>query len=168
MLLHDLNVRCELKQRHREHKLRMSIPRSARNGENIWHISIISGLVRHKHKKCSILHHYSYILGIVLGRLFHAHTIHADHIQYLWLFLHAPITSPVSITTWTASKNGLAWSMSNLMKLDESVVLKLIRQGYILTNLINMSVKLFSTVSIVFFPVDFKSARYHSIFCIFN
>ena len=43
-----------------------------------------------------------------------------------------------------------------------------IRQGYILTNLINMSVKLFSTVSIVFFPVDFKSARYHSRFCIFN
>ena len=42
------------------------------------------------------------------------------------------------------------------------------RQGYILTNLINMSVKLFSTVSIVFFPVDFKSARYHSRFCIFN
>ena len=43
-----------------------------------------------------------------------------------------------------------------------------IRQGYILTNLINMSVKLFSTVSIVFFPVDFKYARYHSRFCIFN
>ena len=43
-----------------------------------------------------------------------------------------------------------------------------IRQGYILTNLINMSVKLFSTVSIVFFPVDIKSARYHSRFCIFN
>ena len=42
------------------------------------------------------------------------------------------------------------------------------RQGYILTNLINMSVKLFSTVSIVFFPVDFKSARYHSRFCIFH
>ena len=42
------------------------------------------------------------------------------------------------------------------------------RQGYILTNLINMSVKLFSTVSIVFFSVDFKSARYHSRFCIFN
>ena len=42
------------------------------------------------------------------------------------------------------------------------------RQGYILTNLINMSVKLFSTVSIVFFPVDFKSDRYHSRFCIFN
>ena len=41
-------------------------------------------------------------------------------------------------------------------------------QGYILTNLINMSVKLFSTVSIVFFPVDFKSARYHPRFCIFN
>ena len=44
----------------------------------------------------------------------------------------------------------------------------LYRHGYILTNLINMSVKLFSTVSIVFFPVDFKSARYHSGFCIFN
>ena len=38
------------------------------------------------------------------------------------------------------------------------------RQGYILTNLINMSVKFFSTVSIVFFSVDFKSARYHSRF----
>ena len=44
----------------------------------------------------------------------------------------------------------------------------LYRQGYILTNLINMSVKLFSTVSIVFFPVDFKSARYHSRICILN
>ena len=32
------------------------------------------------------------------------------------------------------------------------------RQGYILTNLINMSDKLFSAVSIIFFPVDFKSA----------
>ena len=42
------------------------------------------------------------------------------------------------------------------------------RQGYILTNLINMGVKLFSTVFIVFFLVDFKSARYHSRFCIFN
>ena len=42
------------------------------------------------------------------------------------------------------------------------------RQGYILTNLINMSVKFFSTVFIVFFPVYFKSARYHSRFCIFN
>ena len=28
--------------------------------------------------------------------------------------------------------------------------------------------RLFSTVSIVFFPADFKSARYHSRFCIFN
>ena len=58
----------------------MSIPRSARNGEKSGHISIISGLERHKHEKCTILHNYSYILGKVLGRLFHAHTIHADHI----------------------------------------------------------------------------------------
>ena len=42
------------------------------------------------------------------------------------------------------------------------------RQGYILTNLINMSVKLFSTVSTVFFLVDLKSDRYHRDFCIFN
>ena len=133
MLLHDLNVRRELKQRHREHGLSMSIPRSARNGENIRHISIISGLVRHK--KCSILHHYTYTLGIVLGRLFHAHTIHADTIQSLWLYkLHAPITSRVSITTWTASKNGLAWSMSviswNLRRQWRSVVLELIEILY--------------------------------------
>ena len=74
MLLHDLNVRCELKQPHREHGLSMSIPRSARNGEQIWHISIILGLVRHKQNKCSILHHYSYILGIVLVDYF-MHTL---------------------------------------------------------------------------------------------
>ena len=41
------------------------------------------------------------------------------------------------------------------------------RQEYILSNLINVSVKLFWTVSIVFFPVYFKSARYHSRFCTF-
>ena len=35
MLLHELNVWCELKQPHREHGLSMSIPRSARNGEKI-------------------------------------------------------------------------------------------------------------------------------------
>ena len=40
MLLHELNVRCELKQPHREHGLSMSIPRSARNGEKIWHIPL--------------------------------------------------------------------------------------------------------------------------------
>ena len=60
----------------------------------------------------------------------------------------------------------------NILKIEGLVhtkkARKHIRQGYILTNLINMSVKLFSTVSIVFFPVDFKSARYHSRFCIFN
>ena len=57
---------------------------------------------------------------------------------------------------------------SHLKLSIKAVETQLHRQGYILTNLINMSVKFFSTVSIVFFPVDFKSARYHSRFCIFN
>ena len=56
----------------------------------------------------------------------------------------------------------------NVSILNLNAYLEHNREGYILTNLINMSVKLFSTVSIVFFPVDFKSARYHSKFCIFN
>ena len=81
-------------------------------------------LERHKwlSEKCSILHHYFYILWIVLGGLFHAHTIHADHIQSLSLYIHAAITSPVPPTTWTASKNGLTWSMSTLMKLATSMI----------------------------------------------
>ena len=35
MLLHELNVWCELKQPYREHGLSMSIPRSARHGKTI-------------------------------------------------------------------------------------------------------------------------------------
>ena len=60
----------------------------------------------------------------------------------------------------------LMWIITSLYVIE--IMAKQYRQGYILANLINLSVKLFSTVSIVFFPVDFKSARYHSRFFTFN
>ena len=69
---------------------------------------------------------------------------------------------------WKIAKIFKSFSKNVEWKCADVSQIVVIRQGYILTNLINMSVKLFSTVSIVFFPVDFKSARYHSRFCIFN
>ena len=64
----------------------MSIPRSSRNGETIiliLRISDIFPLFWDWRDINNILHDDSYLLGIVLGRLFHAHTIYADHIQSL-------------------------------------------------------------------------------------
>ena len=86
MLLHELNVRCEFKPPHREHGLSMSIPRSARNSETITLIlkkSDIFQLFRDWRDINNWVRSVAFciiILGTVLGRFFHAPTIHADHI----------------------------------------------------------------------------------------
>ena len=105
-------------------------------------------------------------------------TIHANIQSLRNYFLPKVIDQKSSLTAWNNLKNTYWISPIFYVKLPKSMEMTWLdfqlstdnrnRQGYILTNLINMSVKLFSTVSIVFFPVDFKSARYHSRFCIFN
>ena len=90
---------------------------------------------------------------------------------YLFIFYMSnyKIREPISGQCWlTVCDAGLTLAERLVHVWGSGTIPIYFRQGYILTNLINMSVKLFSTVSIVFFPVDFKSVRYHSRFCIFN